>query len=121
MQPSILSARERSRIALVYVSFLAAVSIRTVILLNDVQHSLGCGWLDHAFADDGSLDGGQARGAFGHTGVAAPLLRRLGLDGEGMNAGTEFLLQGFIHEPMTLQQGQTLELGTHHENSEVGF
>lgn len=63
----------------------------------------------------------QARGAFGHTGVAAPLLRRLGLDGEGMNAGTEFLLQGFIHEPMTLQQGQTLELGTHHENSEVGF
>lgn len=67
------------------------------------------------------LGSSHARGAFGQAGVAAPLLGRLSLDGEGMNAAAELLPQGLVYKPMTLQERKTLKLRTHHQNSEVGL
>lgn len=61
----------------------------------------------------------EARRALGQARVAAPLLGRLGLDGEGMNAGAQLVAQGLVDQAVALQQGQALEARAHHQHPEV--
>lgn len=61
----------------------------------------------------------EARWALGQVRVAAPLLRRLGLDGERVNAGAQLVAQGLVDQAMALQQGQALEASAHHQHPEV--
>lgn len=61
----------------------------------------------------------KARRALGQARVAAPLLGRLGLDGESVNAGPQLVAQGLVDQAVTLQQGQALEARAHHQHPEV--
>lgn len=63
----------------------------------------------------------HAGGALGQGGVVLPLLRRLCLDGERMDAAAQLLLQRLVHQTVALDQSQTLKLGTDHQDTEVGL
>lgn len=61
----------------------------------------------------------EARRALGQARVAAPLLRRLGLDSESVNARAELMAQGFVDQAVALQQGQSLKARAHYQHPEV--
>ena len=65
------------------------------------------------------LGAAQAGRALGQAGVAAPLLGRLGLYGQGVHTAAQLVAQRLVDQAVALQQGLALEALAHHQHAEV--